>query len=120
VLLSERFSGRRIGLPRHLKNRRLYKERAAFYDRRLSMLWRCYLLLRLASSATTSIATEPPNFEFGGYRIFVPDTQHVLSEAAGMTLFMQHLAFGLITPGLTYVQAAHFVSALQSVSQSSM
>jgi len=55
-----------------------------------------------------------------GYRIFVPDTQHVLSEAAGMTLFMQHLAFGLITAGLTYVQAAHFVSALQAASQSSM
>jgi hypothetical protein len=54
------------------------------------------------------------------HRIFVPDTQHVLSEAAGMTLFMQHLAFELITPGLTYVRAAHFVSALQSASQSSM
>jgi len=41
--------------------------------------------------------SEPQSLEFGRYRILVPDTQHVLSEAAGMTLFIQHLAFGLVT-----------------------
>ena len=57
-----------------------------------------------------------------GYRIFVPETQHALSEVAGMTLFMQHLAFGFVVAaaGLTYVQAAHLASVLQAASQSSM
>jgi hypothetical protein len=35
----------------------------------------------------------------------VPDTQHALSEIAGMTLFIQQMACGLWIPGLTYVQA---------------
>jgi hypothetical protein len=59
--------------------------------------------------------SEAPSFEFGGYRILVPDTQHVLSEAAGTTLFMQHLAFGLITAGLIYVHAAHYVGLTVSL-----
>jgi ABC transporter substrate binding protein len=35
-----------------------------------------------------------------GYRIFVPDTQHTLSDAGGTTFLRKHRASGPLTPGL--------------------
>jgi hypothetical protein len=67
------------------------------------------------TKAAQTFRLSHPTSSLGGYRIFVPDTQHALSEAAGMTLFKQHRAFGLITAGLTYFQAAHLISALRGL-----